>query len=261
MNHKTHRNQDNRLLQIPWLVDNPELFPDTRYALKEPNGLLAAGGDLSPERLINAYRRGIFPWYNKDPDEALLPDPILWWCPDPRNVLYLDALKVSRSLKKNLRNGGFKVSFDNDFASVIDHCASERSYASGTWIHPEMIEAYCELARRGYAHSVECWFDNKLVGGLYGVQIGAMFYGESMFSLKSNSSKIAFVYLCSFLTSQGVAMIDCQIKNPHLSSLGSEDITLEVFAEYLKLACQQKLTTDWPKEIQNPIDMYSSAYG
>jgi leucyl/phenylalanyl-tRNA---protein transferase len=237
------------------------LFPDVRHALKEPNGLLAAGGDLSPQRLINAYHRGIFPWYNKDPQEIFLPDPILWWCPNPRSVLYLDNLKVSRSLKKNLRNGGFKVSFDNDFEAVINHCAAERSYTSGTWIHPEMISAYSELARMGYAHSVECWFENELVGGLYGVQIGAMFFGESMFSLKSNSSKIALVYLCSYLKTQGLTMIDCQIKNSHLASLGAIDIALDLFLEHLALVTQQEMTKNWPREKHNPIDMYFKAYG
>lgn len=247
-------------MSIPWLVDNPELFPDVRFALQEPNGLLAAGGDLSPRRLLNAYRRGIFPWYNKDPDELLLPDPILWWCPSPRSVLFLDQLKVSRSLKKTLRNGGFEVSFDNEVDRVIKHCAAERNYTSSTWIHPEMMAAYSELARMGYVHSVETWFDNELVGGLYGVQIGAMFYGESMFSLKSNASKIALAYLCSFLKLQGVEMIDCQIKNTHLASLGAEDIPLEFFLHHIQFACQQNLTKHWPREKKLPIDCYLAAY-
>jgi leucyl/phenylalanyl-tRNA--protein transferase len=253
-------------MHIPWLIDDPSLFPDVHTALKEPNGLLAAGGDLSTTRLLNAYKRGIFPWYNRDEvesgfsDSSLCSDPILWWCPNPRSVLYLNRLKVSRSLRKSMRKSGYSISFDRDFKSVITHCDVSRMQSSGTWIHPEMIDAYTNLARLGFAHSVECWLDDTLVGGLYGVQIGGMFFGESMFSLKTDSSKVCLVYLCAYLKQQGAELIDCQIQNPHLQSLGAEEISLDMFLAKLENACSKQLSHDWPTEKQNPYSIYSAVY-
>lgn len=210
---------------IPWL-DNDAPFPPLDSALREPNGLLAAGGDLSPQRLIEAYSRGIFPWFNPG-------DPILWWSPDPRMVLFPDELKISRSLRKTLKKHPCEIRFDTAFRQVMEACAAPRDGHSGTWITPAMIAAYTELHRQGHAHSVETWMDDKLVGGLYGISLGRMFYGESMFSLATDASKIAFVHLVRQLERWGYGMIDCQMKTAHLASLGAREIPRAEFSQKL----------------------------
>jgi leucyl/phenylalanyl-tRNA--protein transferase len=202
---------------IVWLSerDSPDAFPPVDRALREPDGLLAAGGDLSPPRLLAAYRRGIFPWYSRG-------QPILWWCPDPRAVLFPGRLKVSRSLAKSVRNRGFDTRLDTAFRDVIRACGSSELRPGGTWLSPEMRAAYLRLHRLGYAHSVETWLDEKLVGGLYGVTLGRVFFGESMFSTERDASKVALHRLCAELAARGVEMIDCQMATPHLISLGAE---------------------------------------
>ena len=186
---------------IQWLNDDPRLFPRHEYALKEPNGLLAAGGDLSCERLLYAYSLGIFPWYSED-------DPILWWSPDPRCVLIPDEFKPSRSLSKAIKNSGYRVTSDQCFEDVITECAAPRLKQDGTWINTHIIESYSNLYKLGYAHSVECWDENELIGGLYGIAIGRAFFGESMLSKKSNSRKIAFAFLCKKNSDWGFGIID-----------------------------------------------------
>jgi leucyl/phenylalanyl-tRNA---protein transferase len=198
-------------------------FPPLHHALADPDGLLAIGGDLRPERLLGAYRRGIFPWYSSG-------QPILWWSPDPRTVLDPTALHVSRSLAKRVRNGGFQLDFDQDFAAVIDACAAPRGWESGTWITPEMRDAYLALHAQGHAHSVECRQDGELCGGLYGVAIGRMFFGESMFSRVRDASKVALVQLCAWLVAWGYELVDCQMHTEHLASLGAREIARDDFA-------------------------------
>jgi leucyl/phenylalanyl-tRNA---protein transferase len=201
---------------IPWL-DAGQPFPPVHRALREPNGLLAAGGDLSVRRLLEAYRHGIFPWYSDG-------QPILWWSPEPRMVLAPVEFVVSRSLRKRLRNAGFEVRTDTAFEAVIGECAAPRPDQDGTWITPEMATAYTALHHAGYAHSVETWADGTLVGGLYGVSIGRMFFGESMFSRASDASKIALAHLARQLDRWRFGLIDCQMSTPHLDSLGAREV-------------------------------------
>ena len=210
-----------------FLIQNQTPFPPVELALTQPNGLLAAGGDLSPERLLDAYRHGIFPWFNEY-------DPVLWWSPNPRMVLFPSEFIISHSLRKILRNGVFEVRFDTAFEQVMRACAAPRKGQAGTWILEEMITAYCELHRRGYAHSVEAWMDGELVGGLYGMAIGKMFYGESMFSRRTNASKVAIAHLSKQLALWNFGMIDCQMSTPHLVSLGACEITRGDFIRCLK---------------------------
>lgn len=213
-------------------------FPPLERALREPNGLLAVGGDLSAERLIQAYRHGCFPWYQAG-------QPILWWSPNPRTVLPPQELHVSRSLRKTLRQERFQVTFDHDFSAVIQACAGPRDYADGTWITPEMQAAYRELHRRGIAHSVEVWQNDNLVGGLYGLAIGQLFFGESMFSHVDNASKVGFTTLVRRLKQWGFVLIDCQMPTQHLQSLGARSISRSEFADYLKRYLDQPSTADW----------------
>lgn len=207
-------------------------FPDVSLALTEPDGLLAIGGDLSPERLLAAYRRGIFPWYSHG-------QPILWWSPDPRAILRLTALNISRSLRKSLKRDDYQVRFDSAFDQVVNECARPRKDGLGTWITDEMHNAYLRLHRLGYAHSIEVWHGNSLIGGLYGVGLGQLFFGESMFSRRSDASKIAFVYLVKQLAKWRYALIDCQVYSRHLGSLGAELISRERFIEYLDKFCDK----------------------
>lgn len=209
-------------------------FPPVDQALPDPNGLLAVGGDLSPARLLKAYRHGIFPWYNEG-------EPILWWSPDPRLVLFPEKIRVSRSLRKTLKQGKFQITFDKAFVDVIEGCAKPRGDEDneGTWITPEMKSAYVRLHRLGHAHSVETWQDNQLVGGLYGVAIGRVFYGESMFYRRSNASKAAFVTLVEKLKSWHYGLIDCQVHTRHLTTLGAEVIPRRRFVTLLKTLCHQ----------------------
>lgn len=211
---------------IPWLETHTP-FPPLESAMRAPSGLLAAGADLSPQRLLDAYRRGIFPWYGPG-------QPPLWWSPDPRMVLFPDELKVSRSLAKRLRKQDYEIRYDSAFRAVMLACAeTPRPGQDGSWIVPEILEGYCRLHAMGYAHSVETWIDGELAGGLYGVAIGRMFYGESMFHRATDASKIAFVHMVRRLQRNGYGMIDCQMHTPHLASLGAREIPRNEFARRL----------------------------
>lgn len=212
---------------LPWLAEHPIRFPPVDEALDDPNGLLAAGGDLSPAWLLAAYRRGIFPWYSGD-------QPILWWSPDPRMVLFPEEIKVRRSLAKRLRNAGFRVTADTAFDAVVRACAAPRPHQPGTWITAEMRAAYGRLHALGAAHSVEVWQGNELVGGLYGVALGPAFFGESMFSRRPDASKVALVSLARAMAAGGGRMIDCQMHTDHLASLGARDIARAEFIGYLE---------------------------
>ncbi|MBU1329422.1 MAG: leucyl/phenylalanyl-tRNA--protein transferase [Gammaproteobacteria bacterium] len=223
---------------LTWLSRDSLAFPPLQQALREPNGLLAAGGDLSAERLIAAYRHGCFPWYQDG-------QPLLWWSPDPRTVLFPDELHVSRSLAKVLRQQHFTISFDQDFAAVIAACAAPRDYADGTWITDAMQQAYLELHRRGLAHSVEVRQDGVLVGGLYGLAMGRLFFGESMFSRTDNASKVGFVTLVRHLQAAGFSLIDCQMPTQHLHSLGARAISRANFASYLARDLDAPCPVDW----------------
>lgn len=214
-----------------WLDSSDPAFPDVTQALKDPNGLLALGGDLSSERLLNAYRHGIFPWYSEG-------QPILWWSPDPRLVLLPGKLHVSRSLAKTIRKGVFSTTLDQDFSGVIRACTVPRVDQNGTWITNEMSEAYTRLFETGYAHSVECWQAGQLVGGLYGLSIGRVFFGESMFSRVPDASKVAFVRLVRQLEKWNFTLVDCQVYTAHLASLGAENISREQFVSALDSSCK-----------------------
>lgn len=199
-------------------------FPPVHRALSQPNGLLAVGGDLSAERLLEAYRHGIFPWFGED-------DPILWWSPDPRMILVPNEFRISHSLRKTLRRGGYEVRIDTAFEQVMRACAAPRVGQDGTWIQEEMVRAYSELHDLGFAHSFETWIEGELAGGLYGVAIGKMFYGESMFSRRTDASKIALAHLCAQLHLWEFGMIDCQMNTAHLASLGAKEVTRASFIE------------------------------
>ena len=214
-------------------------FPPLHRALREPDGLLAVGGCLSAERLLTAYRQGIFPWYNAD-------EPILWWSPDPRLVLFPDNLIVSRSLRKTLRKGAFTVSFDKAFSKVIAACAKPRKYSESTWITTDIYRSYVRLHQQGIAHSVEVWCNDELVGGLYGVALGQVFFGESMFHTQTDASKVAFVSLVEQLKNWGYQLIDCQVHTSHLESLGAEEIDRRVFVQLLEQFCELPVaSTAW----------------
>ena len=223
-----------------WLdPDDPDTrFPDVGFALTEPDGLLAIGGDLSVARLLEAYRQGIFPWYGQG-------QPILWWSPDPRLVLFPDELRVSRSLRKTLRRGRFEVTLDADFTSVISACAAPRAGEDGTWITRAMQAAYIRLHESGHAHSVECRLDGELVGGLYGVSIGRVFFGESMFARTSDASKVAFVWLVRQLQRWDFHLVDCQVHTGHLASLGARDIPRQEFSRMLADSCRLSPPPAW----------------
>lgn len=215
-------------------LSNKISFPPAHLAIKE--GLLAVGGDLSTERLLLAYRSGIFPWYSSG-------DPILWWSPDPRLVLYPDELNISKSLRKVIKKKNFRITFDKAFESVIQACAeAKRSYGEGTWITGEMKDAYCDLYRKGYAHSVEAWQGGTLAGGLYGISIGRAFFGESMFSRVSNASKVAFVTLVETLNRLRFKLIDCQVRTDHLIRFGAREIPRKSFLEQLEKAIDRPPT-------------------
>ena len=205
---------------------SPDAFPDVEEALRRPNGLLAVGGTLSAQRLLCAYRRGIFPWFSEG-------QPVLWWAPDPRAILLPESLRISRSLRKTLRKGHFSLRADTAFPEVIRQCAMPRAASDDTWITGDMIGAYCRLYRLGYARSIETWQDGVLVGGLYGVALGRVFFGESMFSRARDASKVALVAL----TRLGYRLIDCQIPSPHLARLGATEIPRRVFSAYLERWC------------------------
>lgn len=207
-----------------WLEEHPVAFPAVEDALDEPNGLLAAGGALTPEWLLTAYMNGIFPWFNAE-------DPILWWTPDPRMVLYPNEFRCRRSLAKRIRNGGFTLTFDTAFKEVMQYCGSLRD---DTWISPQMVQAYHDLHLLGYAHSLEVWHDGELVGGLYGLALGRIFYGESMFSRCPDASKVALAHLATLPPEYGFALIDCQVHSDHLASLGAREIARSEFNAALR---------------------------
>jgi leucyl/phenylalanyl-tRNA--protein transferase len=214
---------------LTWLSpdDPPERFPPLERALRDPPGLLAAGGDLTPERLLAAYARGIFPWYAAG-------QPVLWWSPDPREVLLPEQFHCSRSLARALRTRGFMLYADRDFPAVVAACAAPRTAGRGTWLTPEMQRAYCTLHERGHAHSYEIWRAGRLVGGLYGVRLGRVFFGESMFSRESDASKAALAALVEHSAAQNIELIDCQLASAHLRSLGSRPMRRRQFLSYLQ---------------------------
>lgn len=226
------------MTELIWLHpdDPPDAFPDPTAALRQPDGLLAAGGDLSIERLLRAYRSGIFPWYEAG-------QPILWWSPDPRAVLFPGELRISRSLQRTLRRGRFVATADQAFPAVIEACAAPRRGQPGSWITPEMNFAYTRLHELGYAHSVEVWLDAKLAGGIYGVAIGKVFFGESMFSHERDASKVALVYLVKQILAWGFKLIDCQIMSAHLATLGARTIPRNDFLSLIR---------KWGEETRQP---------
>lgn len=220
---------DRRPLPAFITAQMPPEFPPDERAINEPNGLLAIGGDLTPERLLAAYKRGIFPWYEAG-------QPILWWTPNPRCVLFPRAVHISRSLRRTLRRGDSRVTWNRAFDRVIRACAEPREPGGGTWITAEMVQAYERLHRLGHAHSLEVWRDGRLVGGLYGIALGAAFFGESMFSRESNASKIALIALCGKLARLDTALIDCQVASSHLFSLGAQNLPRAAFRRKLDTA-------------------------
>ena len=228
--------------ELHWLdpAEPPDRFPDSRYALIDPDGLLAVGGDLSIERLLAAYRCGIFPWYQDD-------QPILWWTPDPRTVLIPREMHISRSLQRTLRRDTFTVSVDRDFAAVIAACAADRG-KTGTWITAEMQAAYCALHALGHAHSIETWQDGELVGGVYGVNIGRVFFGESMFSRRSDASKVALVRLVGLCRELAIGVIDCQLASAHLATLGARSLPRREFETLLRALTSYADPQPWPRD-------------
>lgn len=222
------------MIALPKLDGDELWFPPVEQALNEPNGLLAFGGDLRPERLLLAYQNGIFPWYQDD-------QPILWWSPDPRGVIFPDQIHISRSMRKVLANDRFAVRMDTAFIDVMRGCAELTPQRNGTWITPAMQRAYHELHLLGHAHSIEIWDGDQLVGGLYGVAYGAVFFGESMFSRVPNASKVALIRLCQQLRQWGFAVIDCQLGSDHLETMGAQVIPRSEFIDLLKQYSKLKL--------------------
>ena len=212
--------------------DPPEALPPSRFALREPNGLLAVGGALTPEWLVHAYRKGVFPWYSEG-------QPILWWTPDPRAVLFPEEFSCSRSLTKSIRNRGYETRIDTAFGAVVAACAEPRQREPGTWITPAMHRSYVELHERGLAHSIETWSEGQLVGGLYGVALGRVFFGESMFARARDASKVALARLVAECLERGIVLIDCQMATDHLASLGSRSIPRSDFESRLAIECDQ----------------------
>lgn len=233
---------------IPWL-DARDPFPPVTRALTDPNGLLAAGGDLTPERLLEAYRNGIFPWYSDE-------QPLLWWSPDPRMVLYTDEFVARRSLLRRMRSalnaGRYEVRIDADFGATMRACAARRPGQDGTWITPQMLRAYGELHRRELAHSVEVFSNGRRIGGLYGVAIGRAFFGESMFSVEPDASKVALAALVQLMRLEKVPLIDCQQDTSHLASLGARAIARAQFCSHVAAAVRE-LPPDWPRLRERPV--------
>ncbi|MDR1854603.1 MAG: leucyl/phenylalanyl-tRNA--protein transferase [Azoarcus sp.] len=233
--------------KIPWL-EAPADFPAAHTALAHPNGLVAAGGELTPEWLLAAYRRGIFPWFSDG-------DPILWWSPDPRLVLPPREMRIHRSLRRVLRQRRFEVRVDDDFAAVVAACAAPREPGGGTWILPVMQAAYRRMFELGYAHCIECRRDGRLVGGLYGLAIGRAFFGESMFSIETDASKVALAHLTHLLDDKGFAVIDCQMTTSHLLSLGGREISRDAFCAGLeRWTAAGEAPGRWPAELAQSID-------
>jgi leucyl/phenylalanyl-tRNA--protein transferase len=235
-------------IRLHWLDprDPQQPFPPPHRAMRDPNGLLAIGGDLSMTRLIRAYSSGIFPWYNPN-------EPILWWCPDPRAVLEPARFHLSRSLAKRVRGADYAVSLDGAFGAVLEACAQPRRSGHGTWLGPEMKQAYLDLHRHGFAHSLEVWREGRLIGGLYGVALGRAFFGESMFSVAPDGSKLALYYLCRQLQAWNFELIDCQVSSAHLKTLGAQEIPRERFLARLRAALQHVGRTGrWRFDIDIP---------
>lgn len=225
-------------MSLPWLKADPHWFPPTQTAMAEPNGLLAAGGDLSPPRLLTAYQKGIFPWYSEG-------QPILWWSPNPRVVFLPDKIHISSSMKKFMRKCAWQIRINTAFTQILAQCAAPRRNSNGTWLLSDMQQAYTTLHKMGFAHSIEVWEENELVGGLYGIALGRIFFGESMFSCAPNGSKVALIALGALLKSAEFALIDCQVGNPHLSSMGAVTLARLEFEAILR----QNTTlppTPWP---------------
>lgn len=233
-------------IALPWLDAESLDFPDPDTALPSPNGLLAVGGDLRPERLLRAYQAGIFPWFEED-------QPILWWSPDPRMVLFPHEVHVSHSMRRFLRKSSWRVRSDTAFEAVIRACAGAREGSHGTWLTEAMIAAYLALHHAGHAHSVEVWDEEELVGGLYGIAMGGVFFGESMFSRRSNASKMALIDLATRGAADGFRVIDCQVANPHLASLGARNIPRKTFRSLLPRAGDIGSVAVWPYNRNNPI--------
>lgn len=224
------------------------VFPPAAHS--DPDGILAVGGDLSPERLIQAYTHGIFPWYSSE-------TPILWWSPDPRYVVYPNEVKISKSMRQVLKRKIFEIKFDTSFRDVITACSGKRRHEKGTWITPEMIEAYVNLHRMGYAHSIEAWKDGRLVGGLYGVSLGGMFFGESMFTRESNASKAAFIVLAGNLHRLGFDLIDSQVHTDHMESLGAVYMDRKVFLKLVDRSVRRKTRAgNWGSDPDFKTDLY-----
>ncbi|MDP2868264.1 leucyl/phenylalanyl-tRNA--protein transferase [Methyloversatilis sp.] len=232
---------------IPWLEPGAP-FPPVERALREPDGLLAAGLELTPDRIIDAYRQGIFPWFSDG-------QPVLWWSPDPRMVLLPSEIRITRSMVKVLRNRPYEVRCDSAFETVMRACAAPRDGQGGTWISDEMVAAYTALHHSGYAHSVETWIDGRLAGGLYGMAIGRMFYGESMFSTERDASKIALVHLARYLETQGFGLIDCQMNTGHLGSMGGREIPRREFCRVMA-----QCIADGPPPGRWPTDLIPPYY-
>lgn len=238
---------------IHWLDTLHPEFPPIDLALREPNGLLAAGGDLAPAWLLAAYRRGIFPWFSPG-------DPILWWSPDPRMVLHPEEFRLSRSLRRTLRRGDYEIRCDTAFADVIAACAAPRDATGGTWITDEMRAAYCRMHELGWAHSVETWVDDTLVGGLYGMAIGRVFFGESMFALRRDASKLALAHLARDLERRDFRVIDCQMNTAHLASLGGREVSRRDFTRQLQACADEEAPPRrWAAAQMQDIDWGSAA--
>lgn len=237
-------------IRLHWLDPRSpnQPFPPVHLAMRDPNGLLAIGGDLSSQRLLRAYAQGIFPWFNPD-------EPILWWCPDPRAVLAPADLHVSRSLRRRLNRQDYTVTLDRAFTSVLDACAAPRKKSRGTWLGDDMQVAYRELHSEGYAHSIEVWREGALIGGLYGVALGRMFFGESMFTRETDSSKIAIYWLCEQLRAWKFELMDCQISSSHLLTLGAREVARDEFLRELRPAVSRSgHPGPWRFEIAAPSD-------
>ena len=223
-----------------WLGEqaDPNWFPPLDQALREPPGLLAAGGDLSPTRLLAAYERGVFPWYSAQ-------QPILWWSPDPRMVLFPEEFKCSRSLSKTLRHGPFVTRLDQAFSATIRACAAPRRSGPDTWLNAEMIASYDQLHELGFGHSVETYRGDSLVGGLYGIQLGQVFFGESMFSLERDASKVALARLVGECRARDIKVIDCQVASPHLAAMGAREVSRSQFVGLLRQYARREPTLKW----------------
>ena len=239
--------------QITWISasDPPEAFPDVERAFDIPDGLLAAGGDLSEPRILYAYCQGIFPWFSEG-------QPILWWSPDPRCVIRPEALRISRRLARAFRNSGFEITFNRAFDDVIARCAADRPGQDGTWITPAMHTAYRQLHNGGWAHSIEVWGGERLVGGLYGLAIGRVFFGESMFSTETNASKAAMRALCRVLIDNDFGLLDCQVESPHLLSMGAELMPRSRFVEFVEASCAgREAFNGWPLQ-RRPVGEFAA---